>query len=67
MKAIKDLKKGDFFTLKELENPKEEQVWIRYIYDRSSKRYICYNFTDFNRCRLFKGSKMVFDEEYFTF
>ena len=35
---IKELKKGEFFTLKPTNEPKENQVFIRGDYDRSMKK-----------------------------
>ena len=43
---VRDLKKGDFFTKKNITEPKESQVWIRGEYDRSEKRYECQRFDD---------------------
>lgn len=62
---LKDLKKGDYFTLKDVSEPKENQVWIRGDYDRFSRTYSATNFSDMNRERFFKGSKEVFTD--FTF
>ena len=62
---IKDLKKGEFFTLKPLENPKENQVYIRGEYDRSCKKYDCGKFSDISYSRFFDGNKEVYTE--FTF
>ena len=62
---VKDLKKGDYFTIKPLENPKENQVYIRGSYDRSSKKYSCEKFSDTNYERFFDGNKEVYTE--FTF
>ena len=67
MKSIKYLKRGAYFTLKEIEYPSESQVWVRDIYDKYTKTYRCYNFSDINLFRFFKGSKMVFDDEHFFF
>lgn len=64
-KELKELKKGDWFTLKEIEFPKESQVYIRGEYDRSSKTYSCVKWNDMNEERFFKGTKKVFTE--FTF
>lgn len=48
MEAIKlrDLKKGEFFTRKPIEEPKESQVFIKGGYDRSEKKYACERFSD---------------------
>lgn len=60
MPRVKELKKGDFFVLKDIEFPRESQVWIRGEYDRASKTYSAINYTDMNRERFFKGDKIVF-------
>ena len=65
MATVKDLKKGEWFTLKPVEEPKPNQVWVRDEYDRTTKTYICYNWDDVNRYREFKGNKEVYTE--FTF
>jgi len=57
---IKELKKGDFFTKKELDAPKDSQVWIRGDYDRSSKRYECQRFDDACSFCYLPGTKEVF-------
>lgn len=57
---IKDLKKGDFFTLKPVEFPSDNQVYIRGEYDRTEKGYWCEKFSDCCYERLFKGNKEVF-------
>lgn len=57
---IRELKQGDYFTLKQIDEPKESQVWVRGEYDRSTKKYSAINFSDMNRERLFKGDKEVF-------
>ena len=56
---VKDLKKGDYFTMKPLEKPKENQVYIRGDYDRSSKKYSCEKFSDTCSERFFDGNKEV--------
>ena len=63
--TVKELKKGEMFTVKEIEFPKESQVYVRGEYDRSSKMYSCYKWNDVNAERFFKGNKVVFTE--FTF
>ena len=95
MKAIKELKHGEYFniaynvaklrfgelskpfgtctrlavvfTLKEIEEPKENQVWVRDDYDPAEKEYICYNFADTSKWKYLKGDKKVFDSEHFCF
>lgn len=62
---IRDLRQGDYFTLKQIDEPKESQVWIRGEYDRSTRTYSAINFADVNRERYFKGNREVHTE--FTF
>ena len=63
--TVKELKKGDYFTLKEIPFPSDSQVWIRGEYDRGSKTYSAVNFADVNRERFFPGKKAVYVD--FTF
>lgn len=62
---IRELKQGDYFTLKQIDEPKESQVWIRGEYDRSTRTYSATNFSDMNRERCFKGDKEVFTDFIF--
>ena len=64
-KLLKDLKPGEWFTLKPYEEAKESQVYIREEYDREEKKYWCGKFCDTSYCRLLKGSTPVYTE--FTF
>lgn len=63
--TLKDLKQGDYFTLKPLEFPKESQVYIKGEYIRGEKKYSCIKFSDICSERFLKGDKEVFTE--FTF
>ena len=65
MTTLKELKKGDIFTLKAIEKPFDSQVWIKGDYDRSLKAFSCINYADANRERFFKASREIFTE--FTF
>ena len=65
MKSIRDLKQGEFFTLRPIAEPTENQVYIRGAYDRSARKYECGKFSDISYSRLFNGSKMVYTD--FTF
>ena len=62
---IKDLKKGEWFTLKPIDEPKESQVYIRGDYDRTEKKFCCDKFSDISVWRLFKGDKVVYTDFYF--
>lgn len=64
-KKLKDLKKGEYFTLKPIAFPSENQVYVRDEYDRSEKKYWVYKWANVNAGRFMKGEKEVFTE--FTF
>lgn len=63
--TIKDLKNGDYFTIKPIENPKENQVYIKGDYDRTSKKYCCGRFDDISYSKDFNGNKEIYID--FTF
>ena len=69
LKAVKlrDVKPKDIFTLTPIEYPKENQVWIKEAngYDRASKTFACYNWSDISRERFFKPDRIVYQEFYF--
>lgn len=63
---IRELKKGDFFTLKPIEEPRESQVYIYDGYDRSARKWCGLKWSDFlGNGRLFKGDTVVYTD--FTF
>lgn len=64
-KTIKELKKGEFFTRKPIENPTEKQVWIRGDYDRSAKGYEATRFDDISYSVVFGRGTTVYTD--FTF
>lgn len=64
-KMIKELVKDEFFTLQPIEEPRENQVWVRGDYERSTKKYSCNKFSDMNHERLFRGDKIVFTDFIF--
>ena len=62
---LKNLKKGEYFTLKPIEEPKENQVYIRGEYDRTEKKYECGKFSDISYTRYIDGDREVYTD--FTF
>ena len=58
--TVKELKKGEFFTKKDILYPKDTQVFIRGDYDRSTKKYECIRFSDCNDVLYISGNKEVF-------
>lgn len=63
--TIKELRKGDFFTLRPLRYPTEKQVYIRGEYDRSARKYDCGRYDDISYSRLFKPDTVVYTEFMF--
>lgn len=63
--TLREVRQGDFFTLRPIEEPKESQVYIREDYDRSERKYWVSKFSDMNAGRFMNGSKKVFVD--FTF
>lgn len=62
---LKELKKGDYFTLKPIAEPKESQVYIREEYDRSERKYLCGKFEDISYGRYLKGDREVYTDFIF--
>ena len=62
---VKELKQGEYFTLRPISNPKESQVYIRGEYDRYEKKYECIKFSDMCSTRLFKGDKEIYTDFIF--
>lgn len=63
--TLKELKKGEYFTRKDIEFPKDTQVFVRGDYDRSTKKYECHRFSDINDTIYLKGSTNVFTDMTF--
>lgn len=63
--TVKQLKKGEWFTLKPISEPKESQVFIRGDYDRTEKKYECGKFSDISYSRLLKGDTEVYTDFVF--
>lgn len=69
MKYLKDVKQGEYFTLKDYEGVfgevSENRVYVRGEYDRSERKYDCGKFDDISYSRLLKGNTVVYTD--FTF
>ena len=57
---LKSLKKGDWFTIKPIVYPDDNQVYVKDEYDRSTKKYCCGRCDDISYSREFAGTKMVY-------
>ena len=65
MKTVRELKKGEWFCRKPIEEPKEHQVLIRGEYVPGLKKYECQYWSDMNRFTYIKGDAPAYTE--FTF
>lgn len=63
--TVKQMKKSEWFTLKPISEPKENQVFIRGDYDRTEKKYECGKFSDISSARYLKGSTEVYTDFVF--
>ena len=60
-KLLKELKKGEYFTLREVKEPKESQVYVRGEYDKSQRKFECQRFTDiWGNGKMLKGNTIVY-------
>ena len=62
---LKDLKKGEFFTRKPIEEPKENQVFIKDFYVREDKKWFCQRWSNISDGIELKGDTIVYTEFYF--
>lgn len=62
---LKDVKKGEYFTLKPIEEPTPDQVWVKGEYIRQDKKYSTYKWSDTNHETFRKGTLKVYIEFYF--
>lgn len=62
---LKSLKKGEYFILKPIDEPKESQVLVKGDYVKEDKKFSCTKFSDSNSEKFIPGSKMVYVD--FTF
>ena len=63
--TVKELKRGDMFTLRPIEEPRESQVFIRGEYDRSERKYWCDRFADISDGKFLSGTKEVYQDFVF--
>lgn len=62
---LKDLKKGEYFTLTPISAPSEYQVCIKGDYDRITKKYDCGCFHDISLSRQISGDRVVYTDFIF--
>ena len=62
---LKQLKKGEYFTKKKIDEPKESEVWVRDDYDRSARTYTVYCFDDVNHIQQLSGETEVYTDFVF--
>lgn len=64
---LKQLKKGDFFTLKQMheQEAKAKDIYIKLEYDRSLRKYECQAFSDINYWKYLKPDTEVYTDFIF--
>ena len=62
---LRELKRGQMFTLKPIDCPEEEQVYIKGEYIRSERKYDCGRYDDISYSRLLSGYKEVYTDFIF--
>lgn len=62
--TIKDIKVNEWFTLKDIQEPKPNQVWVRNHYDRTTKTFSITNW-ETQRERFIKVDTKVFTDFIF--
>ena len=63
--TVKELKKGEYFTRKPNDTPKESQVYIRGAYDAGTRTYTCTRFDDCSCSISLHGDKKVYTDFVF--
>lgn len=63
--TLKQVKRGEYFTFKPVEEPGDRLVYVREEYDRSTKKYGYSRFSDFNHYAERRGDFPVYVD--FTF
>lgn len=59
---LKSLKKGAWFTLKPIEYPEDNQVYVKDDYDRETKKFMCGRRDDISYSREIPGNKLVYTD-----
>lgn len=62
---IQELKKGDYFTVKPIAEPKESQVFVYDGYDRGLRKYCATKFSNISVDRAFKKDTEVYTDFIF--
>jgi hypothetical protein len=62
MKKIEELKVGDLFTAKKIDNPKDTQVYVHDGYNRFTKKYSAHKFSDISAFREWKKGTIIYTD-----
>ena len=62
---LKDLKRGEYFTLLPISHPTEKTVLIKGDYNRSTKKYDCGRFYDISVSHQLNGDRAVYTDFIF--
>lgn len=64
-RKLRDLKIGEFFTRKQIENPREEQVLIRCAFDPQTRKFPCQRYSDISDFVNLSGDTLVYTDFVF--
>ena len=56
------MKKGEWFTLKPIAYPSDNQVYIKDDYDRESRKFACGRCDDISYTKYVSGDKLVYTD-----
>ena len=59
---LKELKKGELFTLKPVEFPRESQIFVKDEYDRSERKYWVGKWSCYGDGKFVSGDREVYTE-----
>lgn len=62
---LKELKKGELFTLKPIEFPRESQIFVKDEYDRSERKYWAIKWNNICEGKYIPGDREVYTEFVF--
>lgn len=65
MPKLKDIKPGQYFTLRPVEYPKPSQVYVKREYDRSERKYWAQKYDDISDGKYLRGDREVYVDSIF--
>jgi len=60
--TLKELKKGELFTLKPVEHPRESQIYVKSDYDPAERKFWATRWSDIGDGKYIAGNREVYTE-----